>query len=51
LTMPLIYNPILGGDPRNVLMLGGMLMIAGAIATLFVDAGHRVPREQEPIAS
>ena len=40
LTMPLIYRPLLGGDPRNVLMLGGVLMIVGAIATLFVDAGH-----------
>lgn len=46
LTMPLIYEPLLGGDPRNVLMLGGILMLAGAIATLLVDAGHRRPREQ-----
>ncbi len=46
LTMPLIYEPLLGGDPRNVLMLGGILMLAGAIATLLVDAGHRSPREQ-----
>lgn len=46
LTMPLIYRPLLGGDPRNVLMLGGALMLAGAVATLLVDAGHRAPREQ-----
>jgi maltose/moltooligosaccharide transporter len=46
LTMPLIYRPLLGGDPRNVLMLGGALMLVGAIATLLVDAGHRAPREQ-----
>lgn len=46
LTMPLIYAPLLGSDPRNVLMLGGVLMLAGAIATLLVDAGHRTPREQ-----
>ncbi len=46
LTMPLIYRPILGGDPRNVLLLGGGLMLAGAIATLLVDAGHRRPRDQ-----
>ncbi|MFA6031473.1 MAG: MFS transporter [Myxococcota bacterium] len=50
LTMPLIYNPLLGGDPRNVLALGGSLMIIGAIATLFVDAGRRVPREQQALA-
>jgi maltose/moltooligosaccharide transporter len=46
LTMPLIYRPLLGGDPRNVLILGGGLMLAGALATLLVDAGHRRPREQ-----
>lgn len=46
LTMPLIYAPLLGSDPRNVLMLGGGLMLAGAIATLLVDAGHRTPRKQ-----
>ena len=51
LTMPLIYRPLLGGDPRNVLMLGGVLMIIGAVATLFVNAGHRVPVEQKPIGS
>lgn len=50
LTMPLIYRPLLGGDPRNVLMLGGALMLAGAMATLFVDAGHRRPREQKVAA-
>ena len=46
LTMPLIYRPLLGGDPRNVLMLGGGLMLAGALATLFVNAGHRIPRAE-----
>lgn len=44
LTMPLLYRPLLGGDPRNVLVLGGALMLAGALATLFVDAGHRIGR-------
>ncbi|MFY7745870.1 MAG: MFS transporter, partial [Erythrobacter sp.] len=46
LTMPLIYKPVLASDPRHVLMLGGALMLAGALATLLVDAGHRRPREQ-----
>lgn len=49
-TMPLIYNNVLGGDPRHVLMLGGVLMLAGAVATLFVDAGHRIVRAS-PAAS
>ena len=51
LTMPLFYDSWLGGDPRNVLLLGGALMLLGAVATLFVDAGHRVPRQQKPIAA
>nr|WP_294847437.1 MFS transporter [uncultured Sphingomonas sp.] len=38
LTMPILYEPLLGGDSRNALMLGGALMIVGALATL------RVPR-------
>ncbi len=39
-TMPLIYRPLLGGDPRHVLLLAGALMLAGAVATLRV----RIPR-------
>ncbi|RVQ68809.1 MFS transporter [Croceicoccus ponticola] len=44
LTMPLIYRPLLGGDPRNTLILAGALMLLGAVATLFVRAGNPVPR-------
>lgn len=51
LTMPLFYEPVLGGDPRNVLILGGMLMIVGAIATMFVDAGRPIPKVMQPQAS
>ena len=51
LTMPLFYEPLLGGDPRNVLLLGGGLMILGAIATMFVDAGRPVPKVMQPEAS
>lgn len=35
-TMPLLYDPVLGGDPRNVLLLAGAMMIAAAGATLLV---------------
>ena len=35
-TLPLYYRPLLGGDPRNVLMLAGVLLICAAVATLFV---------------
>ncbi len=48
LTMPLIYQPLLGGDPRNAIMLGGVLMILGAAATLFVDAGQPEPKLLQP---
>ena len=36
LTMPLIYRPLLSGDPRNVLMLAGLMMIAAAVATMAI---------------
>ena len=38
LTMWLIYRPLLGGDPRNVLLLAGGFMLAAAAATLMVRA-------------
>ncbi|AIT80812.1 MFS transporter [Novosphingobium pentaromativorans] len=41
LTMPVIYTPLLGGDSRNALMLAGVLMLIGAIATMFVSAGGK----------
>jgi len=50
LTMPLFYGPLLGGDPRNVLLLCGGLMVLGAIATMFVDAGRPVAKVMQPRA-
>lgn len=35
-TLPLIYKSLLGGQPENVVRLGGALMICAAIAVLFV---------------
>jgi maltose/moltooligosaccharide transporter len=35
-TLPLYYRPLLGGDPRNVLLLAGALLLAAAVATLWV---------------
>ncbi len=32
-TMTFAYKPLLGGDPRNVLILGGALMLCAAIAS------------------
>ncbi|KRB86782.1 sugar transporter [Sphingomonas sp. Root710] len=37
-TMWLVYRPLLGGDPRNVLLLAGGLMLAAAMATMTVRA-------------
>jgi len=36
MTMPLIYAPLLGSDPRNAILLAGVLMLCGAVATLRV---------------
>lgn len=33
-TMTFIYEPVLGGDPRNALALGGVLMLCAAAAVL-----------------
>lgn len=48
-TMPLIYGPVLSNDPRNALILAGLLMVTGAIATLFVEAGGKP--EPKPAAN
>ncbi|WP_395327442.1 MFS transporter [Novosphingobium sp. BL-8H] len=39
LTMPLIYTPLLGGDPRCALALAGLLLLFGALMTLLVEGG------------
>jgi maltose/moltooligosaccharide transporter len=31
-TMSLMYKPVLGGDPRNVMIFGGLCMLAAALA-------------------
>jgi maltose/moltooligosaccharide transporter len=43
LTLPLIYGPLLGGSPANVLMLAGFMMLMAAATTLAVKAG--APRQ------
>ena len=35
-TLPLYYRPLLGGDPRNVLIMAGVLLLLAAVATLRV---------------
>lgn len=42
LVMPLVYRPLLGGDPRHVLALAGVLMLCAAAATLRVQT-RRTP--------
>lgn len=46
LTVPLIYRPLLGGDPRNVLLLAGALMLVGAAATMRVRLESPAPPPQ-----
>ncbi|HSW04026.1 MFS transporter [Aquabacterium sp.] len=36
LTLPLIYHPLLGGQPGNVIRLAGTLLICAAVAVCFV---------------
>lgn len=38
LLFPFLYEPVLGGDPRNVLSLCGLLMFLAALATMRVSA-------------
>lgn len=40
-TLPLIYNSLLGGDARNVLILAGVLLVAAALAVLRVRDAER----------
>lgn len=47
LTLPLIYKSWLGADPRQVLVLAGVLMIAAAIATLRV----KVPEANDQVVA
>ncbi|MBU6260184.1 MAG: MFS transporter [Burkholderiales bacterium] len=44
-TLPLIYHSLLGGDPRNVVMLAGALLLCAAVAAIFVQ----VPRASESV--
>jgi maltose/moltooligosaccharide transporter len=43
LTLPLLYNNLLGGQPENVIRLAGSLLACAAVAVLFVktDEGRR----------
>ena len=42
-TLNFLYEPVLGGDPRNVMMLGGVLMICAAIAVWRVKQPEVMP--------
>ncbi len=50
LTMPLIYHPVLGGDPRNVLIMGGCLMLLGALVTLRVGGKELQTQSISPLS-
>jgi len=35
-TLPFYYGPVMGSDPRNVLRLAGVLLVAAAVAALWI---------------
>jgi maltose/moltooligosaccharide transporter len=37
LTLPLMYQPLLGGQPENVIRLAGVLLACAAVAVMFVE--------------
>jgi maltose/moltooligosaccharide transporter len=43
-TLPLYYKSLLGGEPQNVIRLGGALMICAAIAMLWVKTQRATAR-------
>jgi maltose/moltooligosaccharide transporter len=43
-TLPFYYGPLMGGDPRNVLRLCGVLMICAAVAAIWTAAPARQKR-------
>lgn len=49
--VPAIYNSLLGGDPRNVLTLCGICMIAAAISVLWVREGRTAAIAPETAAA
>jgi maltose/moltooligosaccharide transporter len=49
LTLPLLYGPLLGGRPDNVIRLAGVLLGCAAVAVLFVR--QAVPGTTEPSRS
>ena len=44
-TMPLYFNTLLGGDPRNALMLAGVLMALAGVCVLWVRGSGGAPGE------
>ncbi|MFM6853164.1 MAG: MFS transporter [Sphingopyxis sp.] len=44
-TLPLIYNRVLAGDPRNVLSLAGILLACAAVAVLRVRRADLAPQD------
>ena len=44
-TLPLLYNSVLGGQPDNVIRLAGTLLACAAVAVMFVPTPTPTPRE------
>jgi len=51
LIVPNIFNNVLGSDPRNAVVLGGVSMLVAAVTVLVVRDVHAgEPIEKEPAA-
>ena len=42
-TMPWLYGPVLGGDPRHALMFGGVLMLLAALSVVRIVTAPTAP--------
>jgi maltose/moltooligosaccharide transporter len=40
-TMTFMYKPVLGGDPRNVMIFGGVCMLVAAFAVFRIKQPQR----------
>ena len=48
LTVPLFYHRVLGGDARGMILIGGVLMLGGALATIAVRGPRPRPEPSAP---
>jgi len=50
-SLPFFYNPILGGNPANVIRLAGALLACGAVACAFVKVPESEGGASGPVSA